>query len=176
MQQPGAQRRLSSCWASSQQVAYVVSWLNEAQMKPRCASGASAASWDSIRAAKSSPLSPNEVGGLWARVNPFRNPLPLLSAPPTQSATLALFGGGEECPGLALSDHTHRTTEWNRDRNQRLDYRWTIRKKEKNPQRFLSHARQCFYYVVNFQYPHSKTKTADGWCVTPRCVAIGRRQ
>lgn len=93
MQQPGAQRRLSSCWAYSQQVAYVVSWLNEAQMKPRCASGASAASWDSIRADKSSPLSPNEVGGLWARVNPFRNPLPLLSVPPTQSATLALFGG-----------------------------------------------------------------------------------
>lgn len=93
MQQPGAQRRLSSCWAYSQQVAYVVSWLNEAQMKPRCASGASAASWDSIRAAKSSPLSPNEVGGLWARVNPYRNPLPLLSAPPTQSATLTLFGG-----------------------------------------------------------------------------------
>lgn len=31
------------------QVAYVVSWLNEAQMKPRCPPGSPDTSWDSIR-------------------------------------------------------------------------------------------------------------------------------
>lgn len=33
--------------------------------------------------------------------------------------------------------------------------------------------KQRCYYVVNFQYPHSKTKTADGRCVTLSRVAIG---
>lgn len=79
---PGASMRLSSRRACSQQVAYVVSWLNEAQMKPCCASTAAAASWGSIRAVELSPVSPNEVGGLLARVNPYRNPLPLLRCPP----------------------------------------------------------------------------------------------
>lgn len=46
----------------SSQVAYVVSWLNEAQMKPRCAPGSSVKSGDSIPAAEFSPLL--EVGGL----------------------------------------------------------------------------------------------------------------
>lgn len=51
----------------SPQVAYVVSWLNEAQMKARSTpgpSGASWDSWDSIGAAKYPLLSLAEVGGL----------------------------------------------------------------------------------------------------------------
>lgn len=105
-QRPGAWRRLSSCRACSQQVAYVVSWLKEAQMKPRWASAASAASWDSIRAAKPCPLSPNEVGGLLARVNPSPKPA---SPPPLPPDSKRHARTREECPGLPLSDDTHRT-------------------------------------------------------------------
>lgn len=58
-----------------------------------------------------SPLAGVEVGGLWARVDPRRNPLPLLCSP-TPSATLTLFRG-EECPGrlaqMAHMTHTERT-------------------------------------------------------------------
>ncbi|KAK5617406.1 hypothetical protein CRENBAI_006545 [Crenichthys baileyi] len=48
------------------QVAYVVSWLNEAQMKCRCAPGPSdGVSWVSIRATRSSFVSLSEAEGLW---------------------------------------------------------------------------------------------------------------
>lgn len=54
-----------------------------------------------------------EVGGLWARVNPYRNPLPLLCSP-TPSATLALFWERNIWTGelRGNSSHTERSL-WN---------------------------------------------------------------
>lgn len=76
-------------------------------MNPRCTSGPSAASWDSIRAAELTLLSLDEVGGLWARVNPCRNPPNPALLPDSKRHAHTLRG--EECPGQAGSDGTHHT-------------------------------------------------------------------
>lgn len=75
----------------------------------------------------------------------------------------------EECPGLALSDDTHRAPS-----EQSVGLLDGLCEKNPNSENliFFLGGQRC-YYVVNFQGPHSKTKTADGRCVTPRRVAIG---
>lgn len=86
------------------QVAYVVSWLNEAQMKPRCTPWLSDASRVSIRAAQSTLLSLPRVGGLGLGSIPagtrFPSSAPRLQAPRSHSSK-----GGMSCQ--AGSDGTH---------------------------------------------------------------------
>lgn len=82
---------------SGPQVAYVVSWLNEAQMKPRCSPGLSGASWDSISAAQfAADPGLSEVGGRGLGDDQHWSPLPLLCFPTkrharTSSRTLSLW-------------------------------------------------------------------------------------
>lgn len=87
MQQPGELRR------PSRLLAYVVSWLNEAQMKPLCPSGHSVASCVSIPPTNSLSAPLVEVGGLWARVNPCRSPLPPPLLPESKRHARTLLGG-----------------------------------------------------------------------------------
>lgn len=77
--------------------AYVVSWLNEAQIKPLCPSEQSVGSWVSISPSNSLSTLLVEVGGLWARVNPCRSPLPPLLLSESKRHARTLLGG--ERPG-----------------------------------------------------------------------------
>lgn len=153
----------------SPQVAYVVSWLNEAQMKPRCTSDTSAASWDSIGAAELTLLS---FG--WGRRPVGRGSIPAgtrfpCSAPRLQTPRSHSLGRGMS--GQIVSDGTHTPhTHQEKDPESQRANTQTIT--------LLLHcavspSRNCCYYAVNFQYPHGKTKTADGWCVMPRRIAVG---
>lgn len=148
MQQPGESRR------PSRLLAYVVSWLNEAQMKPLCPSEQSVGSWVSISPSNSLSTSLVEVGGLWARVNPCRSPLPPLLLPESKRHARTLLGG--ELPG-------------------RQAQRIHIPARVIAPKSILDNgstmaARQRTQIRVDpvvstwlTLSPHSKTKTADGW-------------
>lgn len=145
MQQPGAS------WPSLQ-VAYVVSWLKEAQMKPRWTSGPSAESWDSIRAGRCLLC--------WSRSEAFGpgQSLPEPASPPLlpDSKRHARTLLGEECLGRRAQGKliTHRAIAL----ESLLHNRLTVTPREW----IVSGRRHRYSYVVNFQYPHCKTKTADG--------------
>lgn len=148
MQQPGESRR------PSRLLAYVVSWLNEAQMKPLCPSEQSVGSWVSISPSNSLSNSLVEVGGLWARVNPFRSPLPPLLLPQSKRHARTLLGG---------------------ERPVRQAQRIHIRPRVIAPKSILDHgstmaARRRTRIRVDAVVStwltlslHRKTKTADGW-------------
>lgn len=86
------------------QVAYVVSWLNEAQIKHRCTPRPSGASWGSIRAAKIRLVLLVEVGGLGLGSIPAGTRFPS-SAPRLQTPRSHSLGRGMS--GQAGSDdHT----------------------------------------------------------------------
>lgn len=138
-------------------------------MNARCASAVSAASWDSIWAAEPTPLSPNEVGGLLARVNPSPEPASPPPLPP-DSKRHARTRRNVRAWLSQMASIAHQAT--------RQSNCW-MNDVRKNPHLqiclfllFFSGG-QLRYYVVNFQDPHSKTKTADGRCVTPRRFTIG---
>lgn len=113
----------------------------------------------------------DEVGGLWGAGQSLPEPaspalLPDSKAPRSHSS-------GRGMSGQIVSDgpHTPRThTHQEKDPEPQGENTPTIT--------LLLHcavspSRNCCYYAVNFQYPHGKTKTADGWCVMLRRIAVG---
>lgn len=157
MQQPGESGR------PSRLLAYVVSWLNEAQMKPLCPSELSVGSWGSI--SPSNPLSTLllEVGGLWARVNPWRSPLPPSSAPRVQAprshsswwGTSAQTGSADAPPRPS-----HRSEIFT---GQRFD--------DGSPSEQPDPCRHCCLYVVNFK---STQQNKNSWRVDALLRAASR--
>lgn len=147
MQQPGESRR------PGRLLAYVVSWLNEAQMKPFCPSEQSVGSWVSI--SPSNSLSPSlvEVGGLWARVNPCRSPLPPLLLPESKRHARTLLGG--ERPDR-LSGYTSQPESLRHKSMLDEVRRWQSVGRPTSASTLLS-LRGLTLSL------HSKTKTADGW-------------
>lgn len=162
MQPPGESRR------PSRLLAYVVSWLNEAQMKPLCPSEQSVGSWVSISPSNSLSTSLVEVGGLWARVNPCRSPLPPLLLPES-SATLALPLVGNVRADSGYTQRTHILARVIAPKSI-LD----------NGSAKAAHQRTQVRVdtVVSTRLtlsPHSKTKTADGRMLSQTCITIGCR-
>lgn len=148
MQQPGESR------GPSRLLAYVVSWLNDAQMKPLCPSEQSVGSWVSISPSNSLSTSLVEVGGLWARVNPCRSSLPPLLLPRLKRHARTLLGG--ERPGRQ-AQRIHIPLRVIAPKSI-LDNGSTMSARQRTQIRVDT--------VVSARLTlslHSKTKTADGW-------------
>lgn len=156
MQQSGASRRLSSCWAQPAgrlRGVLVKRGTDEASVHPGVVRH--------VLGLHPSRRIPSPLPGRgrrpWARVDPRRNPLPLLCLP-TPSATLTLFRERNVRAGwlrwhtsYALCILSHSQTGWKIGDSTSQSSRFT-----------LVGRHRCYYYVINFQYSPSKTKTADG--------------
>lgn len=108
----------------------------------------------------------DEVGGLWGAGQSLPEPASPALLP--RSKRHAHTPWGEECPAR-LSQMAPHTPQEKDPESQRENTQTSTRLLHFA----VSPSRNCCYYAVNFQYPHGKTKTADGWCVTLRRITVG---
>lgn len=144
------------------QVAYVVSWLNEAQMKLGSTPGASGSFWDSIRDADVPLLSLAEVRGLGLGSIPagprFPSAAARLQTPRSQSS-------GSGTSGQTGPDRTHAAPR-ERPESEPTPCSVTSCLTEIN-------RHWCYYYVITSSIQTAKQKQLMGGCVTLRWLSIG---
>lgn len=167
MQQSGASRRLSSSWAQPAgrlRGVLVKRGTDEASVRHgavRCVLGL-----------HPSRQIPSALAGRgrrpWARVDPRRNPLPLLWSP-TPSATLTVFGERNVRAGWLRWHTSH--TEWTIP-NPRGIQGQTPRRSAVS----LWSAVTVVIMLITSNIHTAKQKQLMGGCVTLRCIAIGWRR